>query len=126
MPMRAIAVAFLLSVPLAVPNAAAWAQAPSRNLPAPDLPEGATVTDYLRAAQGAVAAGRLREAENALEMAQTRMLDRSVPLFQTQNPSDNPTIVQITQARQALSAGDRSGALQLIGAAIGSASSQGL
>ena len=40
-------------------------------------------SDYLRAAQGALAAGRIAEAQEALEMAQTRMLDRSVPLGQT-------------------------------------------
>ena len=64
--------------------------------------------------------------ESALEMAQTRMLDRSVPLGQTDNPSDNPTIRQITQARQALAAQDRAACLQAIQAAIASATAQGL
>lgn len=124
--MRAIALALLFSLSLAVPPDPAHAQVPLRNLPSPDLPENAKVVDFLRAAQSAIAAGRTGEAENALEMAQTRILDRSVPLFQTQNPSDNPTVVQITQARQALAAGDRNSVLQLIGAAIDSASAQGL
>jgi hypothetical protein len=95
-------------------------------LPSPDLPEGSRPSDYLRAAQGALAAGRAGEAESALEMAQTRMLDRSVPLGQTDNPSDNPTIGQIAQARQALAARDRAASLQAIQAAIASAAAQGL
>jgi hypothetical protein len=72
-----------------------------------------------------MAAGRTAEAASALEMAQTRMLDRSVPLGQTGNPSDNPTIVQITQARQALAANDRAASLQAIQAAIATATAQG-
>lgn len=94
-------------------------------LPFPDLPESSRPSDYLRAAQGALAAGRVGEAESALEMAQTRMLDRSVPLGQTNNPSDNPTIEQIAQARQALAARDRAASLQAIQAAIASATAQG-
>ena len=95
-------------------------------LPSPDLPESAKPSDELRAAQGALAAGRTGEVEEALERAQTRMLDRSVALGQTNNPSDNPTVGQISQARQALAARDRSGCLQLIQAAIASATAQGL
>jgi hypothetical protein len=95
-------------------------------LPEPSLPEGSRPSDYLRAAQGELAAGRTREAESALEMAQTRILDRSVPLGQTGNPSDNPTIGQITQAREALAAHDRTTCLQLIQTAIASATAQGM
>ena len=111
-------------------SAAALAQ-PARGtvlppLPEPSLPEGSRPSDYLRAAQGELAAGRTREVESALEMAQTRILDRSVPLGQTGNPSDNPTIGQITQARQALAAHDRTACLQLVQAAIASATAQGM
>ena len=95
-------------------------------LPPPDLPEGAKPSDQLRAAEGALAAGRTGEAEESLERAQTRMLDRSVALGQTNTPSDNPTVGQISQARQALEAHDRAGCLQLIQAAITSATAQGL
>jgi hypothetical protein len=95
-------------------------------LPSPNLAEGSRPSDYLRAAQAALAAGRTAEGESALEMAQTRMLDRSVPLGQTGNPSDNPTITQITQARQALAAHDRAACLQAVQAAIASATAQGL
>jgi hypothetical protein len=95
-------------------------------LPSLGLPEGQRPSDYLRAAQTALTAGRNGEAQEALEMAQTRMLDRSVPLGQVNNPSDNPTSQQIAQARQALAARDRATCLQLIQAAIGSATAQGL
>jgi hypothetical protein len=95
-------------------------------LPAPDLSEGSRPSAYLQAAQAALAAGRAKEAESALEMAQTRMLDRSVPLGQTDDPSDNPTIRQITEARQALAANDRATCLQLIQTAIASATAQGM
>jgi len=95
-------------------------------LPSPNLPEGAKPSDALRAAQGALATGRIGEAQDALEMAETRMLDRSVELGQTGNPSDNPTVVQISQARQALTARDRATCMQLIQSAIASATAQGL
>jgi hypothetical protein len=95
-------------------------------LPAPNVSENARPSDALRAAQGALAAGRIGEAQEALEMAQTRLLDRSVELGQTNNPSDNPTVGQITQARQALAARDRAGCMRLIQSAIESATAQGL
>ncbi|HET6609838.1 MAG TPA: hypothetical protein VFG62_24430 [Rhodopila sp.] len=104
----------------------AQAETPLAPLPVPAVPEGAKISDYLRAAQGAVAANQLGEAESALEMAQTRLLDRSVPLGQTGVPSDNPLIGQIGQARQALRAHDRQACLQSIGAAIAEATSHGL
>lgn len=88
------------------------------NLPPPPLADNATAGDYLRAAQGALAAGRNGEAQQALEMAQTRMLDRSVPYGQTNNPSDNPAVGQISQALQALAAGDRAQCMALIQAAL--------
>jgi hypothetical protein len=95
-------------------------------LPSPDLPEGARPSDALRAARGALAAGRTGEAQEALEMAQTRMLDRSVALGQTDNPSDNPVVAQISRALQALAAHDRSTCMQFIEAAIASTTAQGM
>ena len=95
-------------------------------LPSPDLPPGSRPSDFLRAAAGALAIGNTGEAEQALEMAQTRMLDRSVPLGQTNDPSHDPTTVQITQARQALETHDRAGCMQLIQVAIASAAAQGM
>ncbi|HBK09387.1 MAG TPA: hypothetical protein DDZ81_26585 [Acetobacteraceae bacterium] len=99
---------------------------PLTPLPAPNVTQGDRPSDYLRAAQGALAAGRNGEAQEALEMAQTRMLDRSVPLGQTDRPSDNPTTAQISQALQALAALDRLTSMQLIQTALASATAQGL
>jgi hypothetical protein len=126
--------ALVLCTPLLIAvSAAALAQpgAPSGRivlspLPPPDLPPDAKPSNILRTAEGALAAGRIGEAEEALEMAQTRMLDRSVALGQTNNPSNNPAVEQISRARQALAAHDRAGCMQLIQTAIGSAAAQGL
>jgi len=88
------------------------------NLPAPMVGDNASAPDYLDAARNALAAGRTGEAQQALEMAQTRLLDRSVPLFQTNTPSANPAVAQISQALQALAAGDSQRCMQLIQAAM--------
>jgi len=88
------------------------------NLPSPELGPNATPADYLRAAQGALQAGRTGEAQQALEQAQTRLLDRSVAYGQTNNPSDNPAVAQITQALHALAAGDTGQCMQLIRTAM--------
>ena len=105
---------------------ASYAQTPRPALRSPELPESARPSDYLRAAQSALAAGRVGEAREALEMAQTRMLDRSVPLGRTNDASGNPTVGQIAATRQALAAGDRATCLQLLQTAIESAIAQGL
>lgn len=102
---------------------AAWAQAdaPQPALPTPMIAENAPVTEILRAARTAVITSKRGEAQEALEMAQTRMLDRSVPLFQTNNPSQNPSVAAISQALQALAAGDREATLRHIETAMGAA-----
>jgi hypothetical protein len=88
------------------------------NLPSPSLGADAGPADYLRAAQASLQAGRTGEAQQSLEMAQTRLLDRSVPMGQTNNPSDNPAVTQISQALRALAAHDRAQAMQLIQSAL--------
>jgi hypothetical protein len=88
------------------------------NLPSPRVGENANVVDYLRAAQSALQSGRTGEAQQSLEMAQTRLLDRSVPQSQTNNPSDNPAVTQISQALKALAAGNRTQTMDLIQSAI--------
>ncbi len=88
------------------------------NLPSPAIVENATAPDYLVAARNSLAAGRTGEAQQSLEMAETRLLDRSTPLFQTNTPSGNPAVAQISQALQALAANDTSRCMQLIEAAI--------
>jgi hypothetical protein len=88
------------------------------NLPGPSIGPNASPADFLRAAQAALQAGRTGETQQALEMAQTRLLDRSVPMGQTNNPSDHPAVTQISQALRALAGGDRAQTMQLIQAAI--------
>jgi|HubBroStandDraft_1064217.scaffolds.fasta_scaffold496252_2 hypothetical protein len=88
------------------------------NLPSPAIGDNASAQDYLAAARNSLAAGRTGEAQQSLEMAETRLLDRSTPLFQTNTPSANPVVSQISQALQALAAGDRSRCMSLIEAAI--------
>jgi hypothetical protein len=88
------------------------------NLPSPSVGPNAGPVDFLRAAQSALQAGRTGEAQQSLEMAQTRLLDRSVPMGQTNNPSDHPAVMQISQALRALAAGDRAQTMQLIQSAI--------
>jgi hypothetical protein len=88
------------------------------NLPGPALGPNATPVDYMRAAQNALSAGQTGVAQQALEEAQTRLLDRSVAYGQTNNPSDNPAVAQITQALHALAAGDSRQCMQLIQSAI--------
>ena len=96
----------------------------SPSLPAPPV-QGNLPSDFLQAAERALAAGRTGEAQQAMEMAQTRMLDRSVPLGQTNVPSDNPTVGQISMALQSLGAHDRAATMRNIEAAIASAKAQG-
>ena len=88
------------------------------NLPSPNVEENAPPGVYLRAARTALLQGRTGEAQQALEMAETRALDRSVPLFQTGTPSSNPLVDTIEKALDALSTGDRAGAVQLIDQAL--------
>ena len=88
------------------------------NLPSPAIGPNANAVDYLQAAQASLQAGRTGEAQQSLEMAQTRLLGRSVAHGQTDNPSDNPAVMQIGQALKALAAGDRPQTMQLIRSTI--------
>lgn len=88
------------------------------NLPSPPLDESAPPSAFLRAARSALAAGRTGEAQQSLEMAQTRQLDRSVPLGKTGVPSDSPVNAIVTEAKHALAAGDRAGAVRFIDEAL--------
>ncbi len=127
--MRALVLSFSLLISVSAAALAQPAAARGDRLAAasvPDLPEGAKPSDALRAAQGALATGRLGEAEEALEMAETRMLDRSVRSDIRTTRATNPTVGQISQARQALAAHDRATCMQFIQAAIASATAQGL
>lgn len=88
------------------------------NLPSPAVGDNAPAQAYLMAARDSLAAGKTGEAQQSLEMAETRLLDRSTPAFQTNTPSRNPAVSQISQALQALAAGNRQQCMSLIEAAI--------
>lgn len=111
-----------VSYPLS-PNASNIDRADTRSniaptLPAPDVAENATPQQLLLAARAALAAGRTGQAQEAMERAQTRLLDRATPLFQTDRPSTNPAVAEISAALRALGAGDRAGAMRGIDAAM--------
>lgn len=113
-----LAAPILAALALAAPALAQSDPQPRLALPDPPVADNASVATFLRAAQTALITGRLGEAQEALERAQTRMLDRSVPLFQTNNPSQDPGVTAVTQALRALSAGDREATLRHIQAAM--------
>jgi len=111
-------IAFLL---LSLMISPVWAQDEQRAvpaLPAPALDDNAPASAFLRAAQSAVIGNRLGEAQQGLEMAQTRLLDRSVPLFQTNTPSNHPALAPLAAAVRAVIAGDREAAIREIQTAM--------
>jgi hypothetical protein len=87
-------------------------------LPTPDVGDNAGPRAFLEAARTSLAAGRTGEAQEAMERAETRLLIRSVRPSQASMPSQEPAVQQISEARQALGMGDRSGAMAKIDAAL--------
>lgn len=87
-------------------------------LPSPDIGENASPRAFVEAARTALAAGRTGEAQEAMERAETRLLIRSVRPSQANNPSREPVIQQLTEARHALGQGDRAGAMAKLTAAL--------
>jgi hypothetical protein len=86
-------------------------------LPAPGVGE-ATPAAYLGAAQSALNAHQTGRAQEALERAETAMLQRSVPADMAATPDQQPGVVQVKLARDALAKGDVRGARQAISAAM--------
>lgn len=87
-------------------------------LPAPSVDADATPQQFLLYARQALAAGQTGRAQEAMERAQTRLLDRATPLFQTDRPSADPAVAQISTALRTLGAGDKAGAMREIETAI--------
>jgi hypothetical protein len=87
-------------------------------LPAPPIDENSPPGAFLRAARAALAAGHTGEGQEALERAESRALDRSVRPSTAGQPSQQSLVQQITEARGALSSGDRGRAIQLIDVAL--------
>src|SRR5271168_233025 len=90
----------------------------SPKLPAPAVDPNAPPAAYVKAAQGAIAAGRLGEAQEAIERAESRALDRSVRPSRAGEPSRQLLVQQLSQARQALAAGNKAGAMNLLAQAL--------
>ncbi|HSU07378.1 MAG TPA: hypothetical protein VLI93_17575 [Acetobacteraceae bacterium] len=83
-------------------------------LPAVDVGPNATPSDYLRAAQNALASGQTGRAQEALESAETRILSRSAPADVAGQPDQNPAVRNINSALQALGSHDVQSAMQLV------------
>lgn len=70
------------------------------------MPANASAASYLQIAQYATQHHNKARADEALSRAETRLLTRSVPQTSVASPDQSPAIMAITQARQALRAGD--------------------
>ena len=90
----------------------------SPSLPTPAVPENAPPAAFIKAAQAAIAAGKLGEAQEAIERAESRALDRSVRPTKAGQPSRQPLVQQLAQARQALGNRDKAGASRMLEQAL--------
>ena len=70
------------------------------------MPADASAANYLQIAQSATQHHNKARADEALSRAETRLLTRAVPQSSASSPDQSPAITAITQARQALKAGD--------------------
>ena len=70
------------------------------------MPANASAATYLQIAQSAAQHHNATRANEALSRAETRMLTRAVPQTSAATPDQSPGISAITQARQALRAGN--------------------
>ncbi len=84
-------------------------------LPTPSVGDDSTPRAFLQAAERALVLGRTGEAQEALERAESRLLDRSVAPSRAGEPSAQPAVSDVGDARRALAAGDRARAQQIIG-----------
>jgi hypothetical protein len=87
-------------------------------LPAPDVGDNAGPHAYLVAARQALTDNKTGAAEEALERAETRALRGNVLASKVDDPSQQPLVKTITQARDALAKGDKPGTIQLIDTAL--------
>lgn len=76
------------------------------HLPMPDAPEDSGPDGLLRAADRALAEHRTGAAQQALEMAETRLLDRSTEIGASSRPDQDPRVLHVGAALQALGRGD--------------------
>jgi len=90
----------------------------SPQLPTPFVDPNASPATFMKAALAAIAAGHLGEAQEAIERAESRALDRSVRPSKAGQPSQQTLVHLLADARHALSAGDKGGALRILQAAL--------
>ena len=119
--LRTWTITAVLALGLAAP---ALAQTAAPPLPAPALDDNSPPQAFIDAAMKAIAVGHLGEAQEAIERAESRALDRSVKPSLAGQPSQQPLVQQLSQARQALSAGDKLQAVQLLQAAAANPSAK--
>ena len=103
-------------LPLLLMFAAPASAQPNDGVPLAPLPEPAVAADatpaaLIDAAQKALAAGQVGQAQEAIERAESRLLVRDVDPRRIAIPSDDPRIALLQQARAALAAKDRLGAM---------------
>jgi hypothetical protein len=87
-------------------------------LPTPSAGDDASPQAFLQAAERALTLGRTGEAQEAIERAESRLLDRDVAPSSAGKPSSQKLVATVGDARRALAAGDRPGAMRLIMAAL--------
>ena len=95
------------------------------HLPMPDAAEGSGPDGLLRAADRALAEHRTGAAQQALEMAETRLLDRSTEIDASGRPDQDPRVLHVSAALQALGRGDIATARAGIAVALQGGAMQG-
>jgi hypothetical protein len=86
-------------------------------LPTPSVGDDAAPLAFLQAAERALTLGHTGEAQEAIERAESRLLDRDVAPSAAGRPSGQKLVATVGDARRALAAGDRAGAMRAIGEA---------
>ncbi len=95
------------------------------HLPQPDAPADSGPDELLRAADRALADHRTGAAQQALEMAETRLLDRSTEIGASGRPDQDPRVLHVGAALQALGRGDIAAARAGIAVAMQGGAMQG-
>ncbi len=87
-------------------------------LPGPPLLSDDPRRAFLEAARRALEAGRIEEAREAIERAETRLLNAPAAPVQASSPERQDAVLAIGEARRALAAHDRQGAIRAIDDAL--------
>ncbi len=82
--------------------------------PLPNVGPNADVRQLLTAARQGLTSNQTGMAQEAMEQAESRILDRAVVATEGAQPSADPVVTQIEQARQALGNGDKAGSGKIL------------